>query len=119
MHHASDKETGGGASCASHIALISNAESPATEHGNREKTEQPKGIRLSLSLSPSGHLVKVTQDCRRTFLIIMDLSRIRKCGSEVKKVPSIACQIQVTRRLSQGFLLADNSWYCHRVERFM
>jgi hypothetical protein len=56
MHHASDKETGGGASCASHIALISNAESPATEHGNREKTEQPKGIRLSLSLSLSLYL---------------------------------------------------------------
>jgi hypothetical protein len=51
MHHASDKEAGGGACCASHIALITNAESPAAAHGNREKTEQPKVVLLSLSLA--------------------------------------------------------------------
>ena len=67
MHHASDKEAGGGACCASHIALITNAESPAAAHGNREKTEQPKVVLLSLSLC--GHLVKVTQDRRRTVLL--------------------------------------------------
>ena len=74
MHHASDKEAGGGACCASHIALITNAESPAAAHGNREKTEQPKVVLLSLSLSLSlsvcGHLVKVTQDRRRAILLV-------------------------------------------------
>ena len=69
MHHASDKEAGGGACCASHIALITNAESPAAAHGNREKTEQPKVVLLSLSLSLCGHLVKVAQDRRRTVLV--------------------------------------------------
>jgi hypothetical protein len=65
MHHASDKEPGGGAFSARDINLISNTESSATEHGNREKTEQPKVHYLSLS----GHLVKVTQDRQAALLI--------------------------------------------------
>ena len=86
MHHASDKEAGGGACCASHIALITNAESPAAAHGNREKTEQPKVVLLSLSLSvwpPCESYARQAKDSA----VKTDPSRVSTCVSEVQKVP--------------------------------
>jgi hypothetical protein len=114
MHHASDKGPGGGASCASHIALISNAESPATGHGNREKTEQPKGILLSLWPPCESYVRKMGEG--HWIADKMDPSRVSECVSEVQKIASIAW-CRMARRLSQGLQGADNSHHYHLVKQ--
>jgi hypothetical protein len=103
MHHASDKEAGGGACCASHIALITNAESPAAAHGNREKTEQPKVVLLSLWSPCESYARQAKGNIAGK---IMDPSRVNTCVSEVQKISSIVrCKVgssQTVSRASRG-----------------